>query len=551
MRLRRGQLLLLGRESRHGRQERPIEHPHMDLADFALDALPHCPDADAVGGESGRTRQDALLVGCPRHEVGAAQIAQLHTVLQHAQHAVIAGERRGIRPSDVALRHERLEGIERAALADAVIGEPVHELEELHGELDVADAAGTELELIRDVLCGNELGDALTHALHAVDEVLAGRARPYLRLDGVDVCLAEHAVAGERARLEKRLELPALRPAVVVREVRLEAADQRPLFALGTQIRVDLPQWRLDLHPGDAAHRLDRESSRDIDDTALPDLFDELVGPTADEDHVDVAHVVEFARAGLAHADDRKPRRRDLVARKESRAPASRHPRARDAEGGFEGRAGRVRERRRHLGENRDGIGRREVVGGDAREEATIADAQRDPGLLVARLGESLRVRADRTPQLGDEIVRGRQAIPGRDEVREFAGMPQVEVAEPVRRAEETPHHGTDTRQRRRDGTAVAPGDARERTQRGIRVGSRFGAAQDVGALHAEDVGEFGEEFESVADLAEAIACQHGPDGRALACRHGCQSISRLLFSSNGVTCARYSCHSRRLLSST
>jgi hypothetical protein len=49
-------------------------------------------------------------------------------------------------------------------------------------------------------------------------------------------------------RLEKRLELPALRPAVVVRQVRVEAADEGALLALGAQIRVDLPQRRLDLH---------------------------------------------------------------------------------------------------------------------------------------------------------------------------------------------------------------------------------------------------------------------------------------------------------------
>jgi hypothetical protein len=52
--------------------------------------------------------------------------------------------------------------------------------------------------------------------------------------------------------------------------VRVERADEGALFALGAQIRVDLPQRRLDLHSRDAAHRLHGEPRRDVDDAALP-----------------------------------------------------------------------------------------------------------------------------------------------------------------------------------------------------------------------------------------------------------------------------------------
>ena len=55
----------------------------------------------------------------------------------------------------------------------AVVGQPVHELQQLHGELDVAQAARAELELHVDLVGRDVLGDALAHALHDVDEVLA------------------------------------------------------------------------------------------------------------------------------------------------------------------------------------------------------------------------------------------------------------------------------------------------------------------------------------------------------------------------------------------
>ena len=206
-----------------------------------------------------------------------AQVAQLHAVLEEAQHAVVARERRCLGAADVALLDERVERLERAALADAVVGQAVDELEQLHRELDVADAAGTELDLVRDLGRRDVLGHPLAHPLHAVDEVLARRARPDLRLDGAHVRVAELGIPGDRPRLQQRLELPALRPAVVVRQVRIERAHERALLALGPQVRVDLPQRRLDLDAGDAAHRLHGQPGRDVDDAALADVLEDGV----------------------------------------------------------------------------------------------------------------------------------------------------------------------------------------------------------------------------------------------------------------------------------
>ena len=53
--------------------------------------------------------------------MGAAEIAQLHAVLEQTQHAVVAREGGGLGAADVALGDERVEGLERAALADALV----------------------------------------------------------------------------------------------------------------------------------------------------------------------------------------------------------------------------------------------------------------------------------------------------------------------------------------------------------------------------------------------------------------------------------------------
>ena len=203
--------------------------------------------------------------GVARHEVRAAQPLELQPVLEHAEDAVVARELRGLLAADVAVLGEGRERGQRARLADRVIGRAVHELQQLHGELDVAQAARTELQLHVDLVGGDVLGDPLAHALHRLDEAVAARARPHLRAPRPRRSGAELEVAGERPRLEQRLELPALRPAVVVLEVRLERAHERAVLALGPQVRIDLPERRLDAGLGDHPHRDHREPGRDVE----------------------------------------------------------------------------------------------------------------------------------------------------------------------------------------------------------------------------------------------------------------------------------------------
>ena len=61
----------------------------------------------------------------------------------------------------------------------------MHELQQLDGELDVAQPAGTELELAPGLLGGQRLLHPAPHGLHVLDEMLAAGRLPDQRAEGV------------------------------------------------------------------------------------------------------------------------------------------------------------------------------------------------------------------------------------------------------------------------------------------------------------------------------------------------------------------------------
>ncbi len=169
----------------------------------------------------------------------AAQPAELQQVLGAAQEPVGGAELVGVGPADVAARGQCGQRGQRGGRAQRLVRAAVHQLQQLDGELDVAQAAGAELELAaRHVLRQRGL-HAAAHRLHVLDEVLPLRRLPDQRADLGDVALAQVQVAGGRAGLEQRLELPGLGPPVVVRQVAGQRADERALAAFRAQVRVD------------------------------------------------------------------------------------------------------------------------------------------------------------------------------------------------------------------------------------------------------------------------------------------------------------------------
>ena len=81
-----------------------------------------------------------------------AQGEQLNAVLDGAFEAVGAVELGGVAAADVPVGGQGVQGGEGAAQAQALVDAPVDELEELDAELDVAQAAGAELDLGPGVL---------------------------------------------------------------------------------------------------------------------------------------------------------------------------------------------------------------------------------------------------------------------------------------------------------------------------------------------------------------------------------------------------------------
>ena len=265
-----------------------------------------------------------------------------------------------------------------------------------------------------------------------------------------------------------------------------------------------------------------------------------VVGGLGDEDHVDVADVVELARAGLAHRDDRQRCRGDLVRREGHLAPGH-------VDGDVERRAGQVGEPR---GDRRERLRRgrvQHVVERDLRQVAAVADPQAHPGGLVDGavdgLGQGLGVLG-LGPRLGD---RGEEQV-------EFGGAALQELAEPHRGAEQ-PHHPLGGRlvvEDRPQGVTVGLHQALEPAQRTVRVGGRRPQGRPRADGHRQ-VGpeprlERGQPLETLRELGEPQPRQFGAGLFVLPVivrRVPAQrvpwgySIPRLVSSSNGVTWAR------------
>ncbi len=120
-------------------------------------------------------------------QVRAPQLAQLQQVLDPAQEPVRRRHRRRVGAADVAAGGQRGQGRQRARLAQPLVGPAVHELQQLDRELDVAQAARSELQLPAGLVRGQALDHPAAHGLHVGDEVLALRGVPHHGRDGGQV----------------------------------------------------------------------------------------------------------------------------------------------------------------------------------------------------------------------------------------------------------------------------------------------------------------------------------------------------------------------------
>ena len=123
-----------------------------------------------------------------------------------------------------------------------LIGAAVHQLQHLHGELHVAQAAPSQLDLAIAQLRLDVFLDARAHLLAIRHEVRARGGGPHERGHRIQVRLAERRVTRDGTSLEQCLELPVVGPFLVIRLVRLHGAHQLAGLAFGAERAVNLPQ---------------------------------------------------------------------------------------------------------------------------------------------------------------------------------------------------------------------------------------------------------------------------------------------------------------------
>ena len=238
-----------------------------------------------------------LVVVPRRQQVGALEPLKLQSVLEQAQEFVGGGQVRGVVAADVTAGSQRSQRVDRGCYVQRGVGAPVYQLQQLHGELHVAKSPGPQFQLAIADVHRNQRLHPPAHGLHLGDEVLPVAGGPDHRHQGVHVLLGQLGVADRRAGLEQRLELPGLGPFAVVGDMGFAGAHQRTRLALRPQCGVDFEE-RL----RGQSHHLPRHPGG------------ERFGVLADEDHVDVADVVQFPGTALAHRDDGQPRRLGVFA---------------------------------------------------------------------------------------------------------------------------------------------------------------------------------------------------------------------------------------------
>jgi hypothetical protein len=213
-------------------------------------------------------------------------------VLQVAQEDIRPGKLIGgfFREKRFLLQHG--ECLHRGLHAQRRVAAAADQLQRLHDELDLADAARAELDVLGELAAryvAPHLGVQPAHrGERGVVEIFAEDERPD---DGVERAVVR---SGQRSRFQPRIALPfpALRDEVVLE--RVEVAGERPGIAVRPQPHVD-PEY-------EAVLRVLREQPDEPAPGALVALL-RFRGARVKEDQVHVGRNVELAPAELPHAD--------------------------------------------------------------------------------------------------------------------------------------------------------------------------------------------------------------------------------------------------------
>ena len=412
----------------------------MERTDVPFNFLPGlehllCRERAVTFRGENRAGQGALLGFLLGHQVGAAQLLQLDTVFQHTQLLVVTAKSLSVGAADVADRRQRDQRIYRGFGTHRGVGSAVHELEQLHGELNIAQATRAQLDLAVHLVRGDIVGHTGAHRLHGFHEPVAGGGLPHEGVNRSGVAGTQLRRTSDGSRLEQRLELPVFGPALVVLHVRFDGAHERAVLTLGAQVRVDLPEGGL----GCGAHNRAGEGVHELRANGGTLILGELergglplrpgAGNSTGFDrrdhvhHIDVRNIVQLAGATLTHADNRQVQGVYGLAAARSRqagAQPLRHLGARNGERTLQRGGGQVGEvtadGRHHLYR----VLAAHVDHGDARQGGPVGYAQGYVAVLTGLFGGSARALRVRVGTKGGEDIAAVGGVQRGDRGQEF-----------------------------------------------------------------------------------------------------------------------------------
>ena len=168
-------------------QQRPVEELLVQPGDRPHRLRPAGAQVVGVGARAQHEPgEPAPALGLLGQHVGAGQPLQLQAVLEDPQEPVRAVELCAVVTPDVAVRGERLQRDQRAGGAQPGVGAAVDQLQQLHRELDVAQAAAAQLELPVGLLGRDVLDHPSAHGPGGLHEPLALGHLPDHRRDRLE-----------------------------------------------------------------------------------------------------------------------------------------------------------------------------------------------------------------------------------------------------------------------------------------------------------------------------------------------------------------------------
>jgi hypothetical protein len=259
---------------------------------------------DATDFGRGHTAGDVFRVEGER--VGLAIVFKLEAMFEMAEELVGAGEAAVFDWGKEFFIAEAGEGEHGATVADPGFAAAVEALEALDEELDIADAAGGELDVDFGgaELAGGELFvDAEAGLGDSFDGSEVERRGIDERFDEGEESAAGGGVAGGDAGLDEHLELPVAAAGLVVSLGGIEGHDDFAVAAFGAEAEIDAVA---DAFGGVAAEEVGDEVGDLLRELFVGDGFG--AGGVAiggvEEDEVDVGAVVELFAAELADGED-------------------------------------------------------------------------------------------------------------------------------------------------------------------------------------------------------------------------------------------------------